>query len=443
MRAAVFAQKPDFARIVEAWGDQTLPAYYAQDFSDLTMPSGRILEAIYTETEKILGSTIADVTRESIRLSRWTNTADHHGLLFHPYFYTTALARSHATVRRESTATVTLPFGGVSLGNDSFPRGFYIHDREAVIRRFHFKSLSERQLPVYGRVPFTREAFDRECDRILRFPYTPKASERLRVLLDIFRNTPHIWRQETYSAQLTAMNATAWNVLFGTSRGDFVYLEIDTLARRLLLDHHLSEQTPINALLFDSAWRTEFLKLFSGVFGSHTEHSGAHFFWYLDEKQKKRRSLKLDHSFLKTHEGDVVIELTPAALRPYIERRTLMPTTALLLIMIHAVEGLACGGGSSQIGYLGDCVRAWQSLLARVGHVSAQIPTTSISCGEGMLRLPDMHTAGNTSLIDIYMQHENPGVYIDSILERMTMRESVDAIMPILYTLYISRKAKD
>ena len=156
IRADVFRLKPHFGKVVHTWGGKTLLEYYAQDFQPLCAPSEDILFTIQKDVSALLGDETGRKTYESLKSTKWVNTADHHGLLFHPYFYTTALARSYESIRKNEV-TVTLPFGGVSLGNDSFPRGFFFHDSLGKVERIFFKSLKERRMRVYARLPMRRE----------------------------------------------------------------------------------------------------------------------------------------------------------------------------------------------------------------------------------------------------------------------------------------------
>ena len=438
IREEVFRLKPHFGEVVRLWGDKTLLEYYAQDFAPLYEPSPDILVAIQKETSTLLGDDVGKKTYESLQSTKWVNTADHHGLLCHPYFYTSALARSHSAIRKDSEVTITLPFGGVSLGNDSFPRGFFFHDTHGKIERIFFKSLKERRMPVYALLPMKREELMHERDRSLSFELTPHAREQLNYLFEKFLEDERIWNQETYSAQLTLMNSVLWHALFGESRGEFVYLEIDSVVRRLLIEKHLVMETPIFKLIFDAPWRDAFVELFSGVFGSHSSDSGTHLFWYIDYVQRTRRSLVVHKDTLTTREGDVVIPLTLEHIAEGVRARTLMPSTALTLILVHGVEKLACGGGSSQLTYQSITMEKWNTLLGRFGE-KADVPATNIYCGDNTLFQVTSPTTGTYSLatsIDLLLYNSQISNTVDDALSVTTMGSVVDAMLPTLNHLY-------
>lgn len=416
--------------------------YYQQDFPGLQEPTADVLYAVKIETGKILGEKIAQKAHDSLALHKWVNTADHHGLLCHPYFYSAALARSHSSVTKETNITVTLPFGGISLGNDSFPRGFFFHDTSNTELRIFFKSLEKRRLPVYALEPMTVEELLHEKDRSRSFSLGTEAHERLAHLFSNFLEEKNVWIQQTYSAQLTAMNQVLWKTLFNDSRGDFVYLEIDSVVNRLLLEKHLCTETEVYNLLFNAEWRGAFVKLFSGVTGSHTQNSGTHLFWYIDYKQETRRQLFIHKDALTTPENDVSIPLTPESIAGGLLNRTLMPSSALLLITLHGVEKLASGGGSSQLSYLAVMMQKWQELLQRFAQRSA-VPTTSIWCGDNTLFQivnRDTNETGLATLTDCFLYLDDLNKTIDSALSSTSIAETVDAIAPVLYGIYTKQK---
>ncbi len=443
VRDEVFKRRPRFGDTARAWGDATWIEYYTQNFSGLREPSNDVLDAIEAETSAILGREVGLRARASVARAKWTNTADHHGLLCHPYFYSTALARSHPLVRAGSEATVTLPFGGVSLGNDSFPRGFSFHDTHGREVRIFFKSLKDRRLPVHGLVPTTREELVRERGRAESFLLPQSARERLHSFFEALLQEERVWIQETYSAQLTAMNAVLWRELFKGTRGDFVYLEIDSVVRRLLLLKHLVIDTPVHRLIFDPAWRALFVELFSGVMGSHTPNSGTHLFWYIDHTGSRRRGLRIERDHLVTEEGDVAIALTPESIASGLSHRTLMPSSALLLIVLQGVEGLTSGGGPSQLEYLSHMMEQWTELLARMGMTAPDIPTCSILCGDTALfeiKQAEAEKSALGTLVDHVLYTDDISGTIDAALATTKIRSTVDAMLPTLYYLYTGEK---
>lgn len=442
IRAEVFRLKPRFAEVVKTWGDKTLLEYYAQGFTSPPRPTDDIVRVISNEVTKILGADVARETRKTIEKHRWVNTADHHGLLHHPYFYTTSLALSHPEISKGASVTIALPFGGVSLGNDSFPRGFSFHDTNVELQKVFFKSLKYQRLPVYALTPMTHEALTQEKHRATSLSLTKKARERLQHFFEQLLSDARVWSQDTYSTQLTVMNSILWRELFGETRGDFVYLEMDTVVRSLLLEKHLLTETHIYNLLFKSDWRKKFIELFNGIQGAHDNTSGTHFFWYIDYISLTRRRLITKNGALTTPEGDVNIQLTPEHIARGLENRTLMPSTALSLIIIQEEENLTCGGGPNQIHYLTEYITQWRKLLGHFGEEKNE-NKPSVWCEDcAIFRIVDVLETkhGVATLIDILLHTEDRSNLVNDTLSSIHIKSAIDTMIPTLHTLFTREK---
>jgi len=441
MRAEVFARKPRFAELVKTWGDKSLTDYYAQDFSS-HLASKDILSAIESEVAGILGADVATSARHSIETRGWVNTADHHGLLHHPYFYTTSLALSDQRLNGGNKATVILPFGGVSLGNDSFPRGFSFHDNDVNLQKIFFKSLKYRRLPIYALSPMLPEELIQESKRVNSFALKPKAKEQLHNFFTALIDDNRVWSQKTYSAQLTVMNNILWRQLFGDERGDLVYLEIDSVVVRLLLEKHIPDETDIHRLIFNHAWREKFVELFSGIQGSHDDNSGTHLFWYIDHVAHTRRRLVISGDNLYTPDGSVVIPLTEETISKGLIERYLMPSSALTLILVQEVEGLTCAGGPSQMDYLSSYVEQWATLTGTLSDTDRK-DRAVIWCGDCNLFGITDAAGKNTSqatLIDVLLHTDKKSADIDRDLSATMISAIVDAMIPALYTINTREK---
>ena len=442
MRAEIFRHKRAFGRIVTEWEESTWIDYYAQDFKDLREPSEAILGAIQNEVTSIFQSKeLGESALRAMKQRQWVSTTDHHGLLCHPYFYSSNLAQSYTTVRSREDVLVTLPFGNVSLGNDSFPRGFFFHDKNFKIARFIFKSLKERSMPVCAVEPFSLASFTRECDRVLHLPLGSDARERLSTFLTALRRTEGVWSQTTYSAQLTVCNQVLWTTLFPNKRGTLLYVDIESIVRRLLTEKHFIEDTRIHRLLTNAEWRMAFVHLFEGVPGSHTKNTGTHFFWYIDTLVGIRRGLRVLNDTLVTEEGDVTIECSAGSLMDALVKGRIIPSTVLTLLIVHAEERLTCAGGVSQLDYVHTMMERWQKLLQQCGIGDTIQTNTGILAGEqalfGMRSVG--HESALASLFDVLMYESHPYDVVERALETTKIRDTIDAMLPTLYWL-VTRK---
>jgi hypothetical protein len=442
IRKAVFDSRPVFAEVVTEWGDRTLLDYYTQEFVAQREPSKAVLDCVSLETKKLLGEAVAEQAKEALLQQRWVNTADHHGILHHPYFYASSLARSHSLVRKGTQATVTLAFGGVSLGNDSFPRGFSFHDKNLTLRRVFLKSLKERRLPVYALKPLPREVLLMQRERCARMALSAKAQERLQAFFDTLLADERVWVQSSYSAQLTVINSIVWKQLFHQDRGELVYLEIDTIVNELLYTKHFVENTHINTLLFDGEWRADFLQLFDGIAGAHGQNFGTHFFWYIDYAQNTRRRLMVVGDELKTAEGDVTISLTPEALAEGLQKKTLMPSTVFIMLVVEIMGQLTCGGGPNQAVYVDAYKRAWTALLEKRGIKTTFQNTTILSENEALFSVGRVASSERriATLFDLLLYTQEPNTVTDRALEEVAIKDMIDALIPTYYSMITKKK---
>lgn len=326
------------------------------------------------------------------------------------------------------------------MSNDSYPRGFAFHDNTGTLQKIFFKSLKHRQLPVYGLSPVSHEDVFKEKHRSKSLSLSAEARSHLLHFFDAMLDDDTLWTHETYSAQLTHMNNIMWKQLFGDERGELVYLEMESVVRRLLLEKHLQSATDIYALLFDHVWREKFTELFSGIQGSHseTEDWGTHFFWYIDRQNMKRRRLLIEKDHLHTPERDIVIKLEPRAIEQGLRDYTLMPSSALSLLIIHEVEKLTCGGGPNQIHYLSQIRSQWKKLLV-TQNKSTHTDLPLIWCGDATLFsvARDVDNASDlATLFDVFLYANKRSETVDTALGNTSVSSAVDAMIPALYTLY-------
>ncbi len=437
-RALVFHKRPGLCAFVERWGTRPCVDYYRDGVVSACAPTDLVRDVIVAEARDLLGEESARRVERSLVQTPWVSTADHHGVLNHPYFYTSALARTHHTLASADSATVVLAFGNISLSNDSFPRGLIYHDRTLTERRWLFKSLLERRMPVARVSPIARAHFARELERTLSLEREPRVRSALAEIGAAFLSHEAVWGQERYGAQLTLLNKVWWQTLFGDARGELVYLEIERIVEQALVSLHICSETPLYRALFDSVLREQYLALFADIQGAHARDGswGTHFFWYVDRAHGTRRRLLVRGDVLATPEGDVTIPLAPEAIALRLSRGDLIPGTALSLIVVHAEGGLACAGGFSQIDYLARMNDSWAKFLALCGAEHA-LPHPSVFAGEYAL-FGVRDAAGRVlpaTLLDLALYSDTRSSHIDDALSQVSFQEALDTMMPTLYWL--------
>lgn len=452
----VFSKKPVLARIYNAYHSKTWLEYAREQFptanNNFITPefkglfASRIDEFIPVFRKvlmPLLDQDTIEAAADSLVATRFTSTSDHHGLLCHPFFADNALLRSHPAVvahqyaeNNHKQALVSLTCGGVSLGNTSFPRGIFFHDDTLEQVRAPFISLRDRHKPVYGYPAISSDVFTREIDRINSLSLPKRAKIRYESFLRTLINTEELWDRALYSDQLTMMSEMLWDIIFGRSRGNLVYLEIETLVRQLLLDIHLSEQTIFHKFLFDKTYRDAYVTHFSGVTGAHGDKQyGSHFFWYVDNEKKARVQLWYENDELKTADKQIVIPLTPDSIRKHLKTHTILPGMAMCYSMISFYYGITLGGGFSQVQYLADMKNAYVKALEVCGDAESRASQgirTDIFTGEYVaVGLGHDDVAVPATMIDILLYGDNSiHNIINKQFETITIGETLDLMMP-------------
>ncbi len=408
-RQIVFSHKPVFAKLYKKYKNKTWIEYANENFPKQNKEklSPELLHTFKSLLIPLVGEQTAGSAKKELERSRFVSTCDHHGILWHPFFMNSALLRSRQT--GESEVTISLTCGGVSLSNSSHPRGVMYHTTN--LDEIHIPFVPRSNSPVYGYPALPKGEFTRKFKHI-------KENER-------------DWDQKYLSDQFVTLNDVLWRQVFGSSRGSLIYLQAESLVRKLLLDYHLDTETIINKILFDSTTRHAYVEHYNGVVGAHTEKAkGTHFFWYVT-KEHKRVQLWLEQSEsgsnLVSSDNSITIPLTPQSIRKELQNYQLLPSMALCYSMLSFYYGLTLGGGFSQIQYLGDMKQAYKKVTGKESTVR-----TDIFTGEFVaIGLFNKKKTVPASLIDLLLYGKGDiGDIIDQRFESVTVGESLDLMMP-------------
>lgn len=431
----VFGKKPVFADIYRRYCNKTWLDYAAEQFPKTVM-LGKNKDELLVSFRKLLNPLIGKEktvrAAKTLEKTGFVSTADHHGILWHPFFSNSALLRSHPLLLTDDASVVVLSCGGISLTNSSYPRGVFFHDKDLREIRLAFASLHTRRRSVYGHPPLSKIKFEQEAAKIgvLNLPLTAK--EHLKDFLEAV--TQILQKRDRYSDELTIINDILWEKLFGNQRGSLVYLEAESLIRTLLLDIHLEKETILHSILFNAPCRNAYLKHFEGIIGAHdtVNEKGTHLFWYIDEKEHVRKQLWVEGNNLVTADKTLSIPLRVDDIRAPLLQFELLPSMAFCYSILAFYYGLTLGGGFSQIQYLGTMKQAFESVCAQFGDVSFQRPRTDVFTGEFIATgIGNTDVSVPATLIDILLWSGNDQTgIIDRQFQTIPVGESLDLMMP-------------
>lgn len=396
----LLTNKPVLKKIYDVYGNLSLSAYEtlccnrAKEFASTYPIAERqkeLFDGLHLLIEKILGKECADRTITDLQKNPITSTADHHGILSHPYFLSSNAIRLWNATDRGHTTLLTLPCAGVSLSNHSFPRGFMVHTKKNQVEKIYLKSLKEKLVPVYVADPLPSTITQNLTQQIQNLILSHTEKEKLNQTITTVFNDAPLLSLPSFDLQITKATHTLAKELFGHDI-DLVYLSQETLAVELLLTHHMHEETLIHSLIFDPKITKQFEKHFDGIPGAFSETHGSFLFWGI--RDQKRIQLFYENNQLCSKDTSFELELNPKQVEEMLLNKKIMPTMALNFIVISFYYGLVCGGGFNQVQYLADMKKAWIEVIKNkadqreIERLTA-LPTDIYLGDYAFMRLPD------------------------------------------------------
>jgi hypothetical protein len=349
------------------------------------------------------------------------------------------------TEKKNRELVLTLPCSGVSLDNSSFPRGLFFHDNSLRVVRLHFKSLGERHDSVYATSPYTQDDVVRVLNEIQN---TDISREQQRILTslvkDIFDRHDQ-YERKTFDEQMVRVNWLLPKYIPGYEHVEHISIGQEILVRELLL-LHLESDTYLSHLLLDADAQTLYTDAFEGIVGAHTigEHKGTHMFWGLDEAGV-RIQLTMGPDGWHTREGALFLARDKDSLVRALTERTIYPSMALTFIVLAFVHGITCGGGFSQINYLGDMKKAFEKLETALGWKSIALPETNIFTGELVVNVleKDGQTVPATLVDTILYQDDTTATRLSQAYSTTTFKDALWAMMPEYYKIITGTAAEN
>lgn len=378
------SDKPALTRVLSVYGDMLVSDYvsliyhtYQKMLTDarkhelhtvLDRLSEKVLQKSYPLTSDLLNTGI-------------TSTADHHGVLTHPFFLSANYARAQCLKDTYTQHTLTtLSCAGISLSNNSFPRGYLYTDETGTEIHMPFLSLKHKNMPVYCAPKIDKKSITRELDKIHLAQLPPLQKKHIITFLKQLQNDTHLDTLADFDEQATYINYLFFKHIPGFADIDLFYISQESVVRELLLGYHITGDTVISQLLYNTEFHTLFKKHFNGLVGAFDtdKHTGTELFWGI--QNHTRIGLCIENGFLVSQNKTVSIALTPEALRNALQEKSLMPSMALTFIVLSFYYGVICGGGYSQVDYLGNLQNAWHGMLHDVS-ASVHVDISSIPTG--------------------------------------------------------------
>lgn len=386
-RDKVFKARPNVAKMFDAIKDQS---FYSYSKSHIRENRNKIIKGrkeelgnvIHENVRRTLGSIIADSVVRQLKENDSVSTVQHSSPLGHPDSLNTILQNAlpyFDSNRPDLKNVIVMACAAVSFNNTKFPRGQIFHSYEG--ENLHTEDITLFGHTVDAQTVLHHEAYGaegiKECQNwLLAFEREGKISketkQKIGGFLNEIYNTPHPLSLNDYVDQLTVTNYWIFRKLFqkyNKFRPNLVYLSQEKITLDLILKNHLDKSTIINKILFEKSHQALFEKYFDGITGAFSKenNSGTFLFWgYLPSGKKIK--LNLENGKL-VGENNFSVKLTPGEIKEAIENQKLIPSVALVFLVLAFYYGLILGGGNEQVNNLTIMKEAYTKLLQELNDI--------------------------------------------------------------------------
>lgn len=462
LKQAVFNKRPVLSEIYDKRGHKSLCAY-AQDYFDvhetpeILARREELLSVIWEEVNASLDNKIADDVVRQMRKYYFVSTADHHGPICHPFFLSsnllTAITGSEQN-DKDFTNVIVLACGSVSLDNSSFPRGLVFNslaNEQLKFQKVAFFSSHERPalvslLRAYGKdeiAKIKKMVLDLNRNNLIN----ADVCDSMHFIINQIYDRADILSLPNFSKQITRSNYFLWKMYYekcNFKSPNLIYLELEEVVRKVILNFHLDCDTIINRIMFNDKYQISLLNHFDNVPDAFSleHHWGTFLFWAVPKGERYRIQLWKKGNTLASEDGKYVLPLTPAAVREALEKKEIIPGLMLNFIILSFYYGLKCLGGFSQVNYLTFMKEAYQKMLVDVdvdplADVSAVNQTKEL-VGDVIVAFTGSknNTLVPSSGLDFILYNTNISWQILSEeIHNITLAEALSPMMPEFYRI--------
>ncbi len=462
LKEAVLSRRPILNEIIQKEGQKTLYDY-AREYSDVNFNpriekrKAEFIETFRQEVAVRLGPGVAQSAARQLQDYYYVSTADHHGPLTSPFFVNSNLVAAAPFFEEHDPLlnnVIVLACANVSINNSSFPRGLLFHTyhhNTVEQHRLSFLPSTARLCPVYNFRPYGTDEIQKVKkhlhQKVQEGTVNDQHREHIHELLDEVYLHPEILACQSYSDQITKTNFGLWKKFFAKSHAtspNLIYLEQESLVARLIINHHLTDETTIHQILFTNDCDEHIKQFFNGVMGAfHLEEKwGTYLFWALPVGQKYRIQLWKQGNRLVSDDGSFAVELTPEAIREALENKTIIPGMMLIYCVLAMYYGLKCLGGFSQVNYLTYMKNAYIKMQAdrhkyKSIELCVRVQTKELG-GDfsiAFLGTPNNTLVSATGLDLLLYGKERTWPSLMETSRRLTVEQALNPMMPEFYRI--------
>lgn len=460
LKEAVLAKKLVLKDILKKHGSKGLTDY-AQDYFDVnegpyfTERQEEFLSSFVPEVSRLLGPEVAESAANQLRKYFFASTADHHGPICNPYFLGSNLVTAITGLAQNDPIfkhVIVLSCGTVSVDNDTFPRGLTLTGTNPIgeleTLRLPFFSSHERPaliclLRAYAQPEITKMRKVAK-DLARAGSITQDTYYKINALISEIYDTPENLALASYSDQITTTNYQLWEKFFpvNVEHPGLIYLELERIVTRLLVDHHLYKDTVLHQLFFTDNGAELLMKYFDGIIGAFStqDNSGTYLFWAVPKGERYRVGLTKKGDRLASEDNVYSIPFTPEGIAAALKAQEIVPGMMLDFIILACYYGLKCLGGFSQVNYLTEMKDAYLRVVDELGFSEERAHCEVVQTkelGEDMTIAYVGGANGRTALatgLDLAL-HLAPDSFeiLKQEAKQITLDQALDPMYPLFY----------
>lgn len=428
IKKEVLYKKSGLKKIITLFGSNTLENFYNKTNPLPTIPKDR-KEAFLKEYKVILQERIPE---ESITIAlkdfeqRWfAGTADHMHILHHPFFFNNAILESLWANNNGYKTIHFFPFSNISLINSSEPRGFSYHLQQDKKHVF-FISRGKSRSSVWNTSPFTKKSVSNALQTL------NDIDEKIKKYIESYYKYTTC---KLYIDQISLINFDLWRKL--QAPVDLIYIDIETITSRLLKNTiHNNKESILFKIFYTPEGQRFFDVYFKNIQGAHGDEKGSFLFWYFEDKKRKKLLYK-NGNIIK--EDGSHFDFNIQNISNLLDTKEIMPTMAMCFMVVSFYYGVQCGGGFSQIDYLGEMKEAYKKILENFNETDEinfiKNIQTNVFRGEiGFIY--DKNKKILSTSIDILKNLNNyTWTNFEKIYKKNTLAQAMNPMYPLLYKI--------
>lgn len=466
IKKIIFSQRPLLEKIYREKGNLSLfeIAYLNHQNKQSKINKSRQREFINTfkqEVGKLLGSDVATSVATQLTANYYVSTTEHHGPITHSGKLNSAFLTSLLYSYLNETSlknVIVLACANISFDNYTFPRGIEFNsykNNEINLQNLVFYPRAVRPRPVVYYPSYKIDTIinmkSKLAEMVVKKEITKEVALQIQQILDEIYADPKVLSSKLFSDQVSITNFHLWKKIqqIQQTPTNLIYLEQEKIVNQLILKYHLTKDTLINKILFNSKYQKLILKHFDNIMGAFNleTKSGTYLFWGLPKGSKYRVQLWKKGNKLVTQNGSYSLNLDPTSISRTIKNREIYPSTLLSFLILSFYYGVKLLGSFNQTSYLTQMKYSFINFLketrneAEIEYVEA-IPTTDLVYPRPILAflensVPKTPRIEATGLDLILYKNAQTFTSLFKNASSIKLKEALDRVMPDLYISYV------